>query len=87
MRFVLRTHPAATLTAVTRNLRRPPPLWIALCLSAGCALSAKAFNNESIRTVAACREALVEARFEAEQRERETGNDGADPLAKVNTGA
>lgn len=48
----------------------------------------KAFNNESIRTVAACREALAEARYEAEQREQETSDDGAESLTKVmNVGA
>ncbi len=33
--------------------------------------------------MAACREALVEARYEAEQHEQQTGNDVADSLTKV----
>lgn len=41
------------------------------------------FNNESIRAVAACREALTEARFEAEQRENDNATDGTDTLVKV----
>lgn len=36
----------------------------------------QAFNNSNIRTVAACREALTEARYEAEQRENEIVTDG-----------
>lgn len=45
------------------------------------------FNNEIIRTVAACREALTEARYEAEQSENGNSSsaDGSDALVKVTT--
>ncbi|CAM9416731.1 unnamed protein product [Scytosiphon promiscuus] len=48
--------------------------------------SIEAFNSSSIRTVAACRDALNEARFEAEQRASESGDSadgGAGSLTKV----
>ncbi|CAM9656054.1 unnamed protein product [Ectocarpus sp. 13 AM-2016] len=48
----------------------------------------EAFNNASIRTVAACRDALTEARYEGEQREAGGGggggtDGGSDSLTKV----
>lgn len=51
-------------------------------------MSKKAFNNASIRTVAACRDALTEARYEGEQREAGGGggggtDGGSDSLTKV----
>lgn len=47
----------------------------------------QAFNNESIRTVAACREALTEARYEAEQLENDSSADGTDAIVKVTANA
>ncbi|CAM9375685.1 unnamed protein product [Pylaiella littoralis] len=43
----------------------------------------EAFNNSSIRTVAACREALTEARYDAEQRENDIVSDGEASDVKV----
>lgn len=42
----------------------------------------KAFNNSSIRTVAAARDALADARYEAEQRRGDA--DGETLIGKVN---